>query len=165
MSVPFLVHPVLVAFAAREYTSDEDIIVAAILHDTIEDCGVTTAELTKIFNKNVSRIVKEVSAPKTKEKNWKRKKERYLKFVSKASKESLLIVGIDKMLNMEAYFESIVKGQLNPTNNMFGGAIEGYFWYYDEILKIIRPKLKNSLIVKDYQKKLNYYKTKLVDYL
>ena len=35
---PYIVHPVEVSEIVAEMTDDEDVICAAVLHDTIEDC-------------------------------------------------------------------------------------------------------------------------------
>lgn len=45
----------------RNVTKDSNIIAAAYLHDTIEDCGVTSAELAWQFGLIVSKLVLEVT--------------------------------------------------------------------------------------------------------
>ena len=44
---PYIVHPVEVADIVATMTQDEEIICAAVLHDTIEDCKGITEELLK----------------------------------------------------------------------------------------------------------------------
>lgn len=60
---PFFVHPALVAFGVSEYTRDENTIAAAVLHDVLEDCEVSSSELADASNKDVSRIVEEITEP------------------------------------------------------------------------------------------------------
>src|SRR5687768_16215143 len=57
----YIVHPLAVGLILSRVTSDEDIIIAGILHDTIEDCkpyGSITKELiVKEFGENVAEMV------------------------------------------------------------------------------------------------------------
>lgn len=160
--IPYLVHSVLVGFDISKYTDDEDVITSAILHDVIEDCGVTTKELTREFNSKISKIVTELSSSKSSNnKPWKEKKKDYLSLVSKASEEACLIIAIDKMQNMEAYFDHAVAGHIELLEESFGGKIKDYLWYYEEILKILESKIKNQPITNDYKKMFLNYKNKL----
>ncbi len=56
---PYIVHPIAVAEIAASLGLDGDSIVAALLHDTIEDCGDKTSynELVKRFGNTVALIV------------------------------------------------------------------------------------------------------------
>lgn len=59
---PYILHPLCVAQILEKLNFDTDVISAAILHDTVEDCGVTTEELGKLFNKQIAEIVDAVTA-------------------------------------------------------------------------------------------------------
>lgn len=71
---PYINHPISVAAMLMEVGSvhDVDILVAAILHDTIEDTKTSPDEIKKLFGKRVLSLVQEVtddkSLPKTKRK-------------------------------------------------------------------------------------------------
>lgn len=43
---------------------DQDILIAGILHDTLEDTNTTYDEIANIFNQKIADLVKEVSHPK-----------------------------------------------------------------------------------------------------
>jgi GTP diphosphokinase / guanosine-3',5'-bis(diphosphate) 3'-diphosphatase len=53
----YIIHPLNVAGTMVKLRSDIASIVAALLHDTIEDCGTTPEELSKMFNPEVSTLV------------------------------------------------------------------------------------------------------------
>lgn len=53
---PYIMHCLEVAQIVEPF-ADEDMICAAILHDTIEDCGVTKDEISDKFGERVSRLV------------------------------------------------------------------------------------------------------------
>ncbi len=55
---PYILHPMAVVGLIKEAeTKEADIICSAWLHDTIEDCGITSRKLTTEFNSNIARIV------------------------------------------------------------------------------------------------------------
>ena len=59
---PYIVHPVEVKDIVSTMTKDEEVISAAVLHDTIEDCeGVTQRILAQEFSERVARIVAQES--------------------------------------------------------------------------------------------------------
>lgn len=59
---PYVVHPIGVAKLLAMYGLDnEAIIAAALLHDVMEDCGVTYEELTKEFGQAVANAVRELT--------------------------------------------------------------------------------------------------------
>lgn len=62
--LPYIVHPIEVMSIVKKYKESkniEDILAAALLHDTIEDCGVTHAELLTEFTPMVANLVLELT--------------------------------------------------------------------------------------------------------
>ncbi len=58
---PYITHPLAVAGALAEWKMDAVAIMAALLHDTIEDTGVTKEELAQKFGKPVAELVEGLS--------------------------------------------------------------------------------------------------------
>jgi GTP pyrophosphokinase len=54
---PYIDHPVNAAKYLADLSLDATTIAAALLHDVVEDCGVTIEELTKRFGEDVARLV------------------------------------------------------------------------------------------------------------
>ena len=54
---PYYSHPIEVAGILTDLHLDDETIVTAILHDTIEDTVATPEEIEKLFGKNVARLV------------------------------------------------------------------------------------------------------------
>ena len=64
---PYIVHPIEVGDIVSTMTRDEEIISAAILHDTIEDCeGITKEILAEQFSERVANMVAQESEDKSK---------------------------------------------------------------------------------------------------
>ena len=64
---PYINHPIAVAhtLAQRGAVADEDLIVAALLHDTIEDTETTLEEIEACFGAAVAALVSEVTDDKS----------------------------------------------------------------------------------------------------
>ncbi len=80
-------------------TDDEEIICAAILHDTIEDCeGVTREEISKMFTERVANLVAQESEDKSK--TWMERKSATIEHLKNAPREVQMIGLADKLSNM-----------------------------------------------------------------
>ena len=54
---PYITHPIAVAAQVAEWKLDAHALMAALLHDTLEDCGVTKADLLERFGPQVAELV------------------------------------------------------------------------------------------------------------
>ncbi|MFX0135610.1 MAG: HD domain-containing protein [Candidatus Hodarchaeota archaeon] len=99
---PYFTHPSNVASMVAKYTKDEEIIMAAYLHDTIEDTATTYKEIFKEFGKKVAELVGELTSDKSK--YSKSTKSLYLlKKMNNMSDEALLIKLCDRLDNISGY--------------------------------------------------------------
>lgn len=53
----YITHPLAVAYILSEMHADRDTVCAGLLHDTIEDTGITRDDIAKRFNKDIARLV------------------------------------------------------------------------------------------------------------
>jgi (p)ppGpp synthase/HD superfamily hydrolase len=98
--LPYLVHPVTVALILSRFTADEDIIIAGLLHDTLEDTAVTAEELEREFGAKVRDLVQDVTEPPLRGLSWDTRKARYLRRLETAPRGALLVAGADKIANI-----------------------------------------------------------------
>ena len=96
---PYYNHVHRVAALAKEHTDDEDIISAAYLHDTMEDCGTTVAELESLFGERVACMVQELTNDETLLEQL-GKEEYMVRKLSAMSPEALLVKLCDTLNNM-----------------------------------------------------------------
>jgi len=109
---PYVIHPYSVAIILSEYTSDEDIVSAALLHDVLEDVvGYTYADIERDFGSRVASLVFQVSEDKRPElrfrdkETWKARKLSYLESIKNAHEDALMICAADKMHNMQSMMD------------------------------------------------------------
>ncbi len=99
--VPYLSHLMIVAAQVAEHGGDEEQIIAALLHDYLEDIpGADAAELEQRFGARVSRLVLALSDATSQPKPpWKARKLRYLAQLEHEPAEVKLISAADKLHN------------------------------------------------------------------
>ena len=61
--IPYVSHLFAVAMIASDYTDDEDVIIACLLHDTLEDTDYTAQDLEEDFGGAIRELVEAVSEP------------------------------------------------------------------------------------------------------
>jgi len=62
---PYIKHPLEVAIILADLGFDEDVVSAGLLHDVVEDCGMTVEQIAKDFNLRTAELVDAVSAIET----------------------------------------------------------------------------------------------------
>ena len=97
---PYINHPLAVArlLSVEGSISDTEVLMAALLHDTIEDTETTAQELLALFGERVTGIVLEVTDDKSLPKA--RRKELQIKHASLKSTEAALVKIADKICNL-----------------------------------------------------------------
>ncbi len=96
---PYIFHPLNVAKVIMEigHIVDQDIVIAAVLHDTLEDTTATIKELTKYFGLKVTDIVAEVSDDKSLDKN--ERKQRQVRHAPSLTYGARVVKLGDKLVN------------------------------------------------------------------
>ena len=96
---PYINHPISLAnILAKRWVIDENVLCAAILHDTIEDTETTVAELQEHFGEKITSIVLEVTDDKSLEKSVRKQKQ--VEHAASISREAKLVKIADKIANI-----------------------------------------------------------------
>ncbi|MDO5379125.1 MAG: HD domain-containing protein [Clostridia bacterium] len=144
--IPYLVHPMEAAAIAASLTGDEELIAAAVLHDVIEDCGVSARELEERFGARVARLVfaeSQISQGDPKA-SWEARKSRAVERLRSATREEKLIALCDKLSNMRA---------ISRDYERYGEAVFFKFhqhdkrrhaWYYRSCLELLRDEWEDT---------------------
>ncbi len=114
---------------AAQMTDDVDVICAAILHDVMEDAGVTVAELTEAFNEKVAHLVEHETEDKSK--GWLERKSATLESLKDEEDQDVLLMMLsDKLSNIRAIHRDFVNmgDNLWERFNVKDKEMQG--WYY-----------------------------------
>ena len=103
---PYIVHPMEAMEIVSTITSDQELLAAAVLHDTVEDTDVSVEDLRKEFGSRVAGIVEEESDRFTPgisaEASWHDRKQAAIERLAKASMDAKIVAMGDKLSNMRA---------------------------------------------------------------
>lgn len=156
--IPYIIHPLEVMKILSQYTDDENIIIAGILHDTLEDTNITEHDILQHFGADVLSLVKSSTEPE-KDKSWEERKQHTIEFLKQNDdKRVLLLSCADKLNNINSI--------INDYNQIgeelwkrFKRGKEQQKWYYSSLAEIYLNKDKNnSLFQKFYQNVTQFFK-------
>ena len=134
--IPYILHCLEAGTIAASLTNkdgqvNEDVVAGAILHDTIEDAGISYETLVETFNKDIADIVASQSEDKTK--TWIERKEHTIEFLKQNKSKNIEIATLsDKLSNMR----SINKNYRDVGEKfweIFNAGKESQHWYYKSI--------------------------------
>lgn len=149
MPFPYVTHLVATAFTLLDYTNDEDVIIAALLHDTLEDTDYTLDELQEDFGGRVREIVEAVTEPKSevngKNLSWKERKLEYIKALKRGPKEGCLVAAADKMHNFRTIVEDYTEEPERFVQD-FGGNWQERLEIYQTIANVINNRLSGPIL-------------------
>lgn len=132
-SVPYIAHLMAVAAIVLENGGNETQLVAAQLHDAIEDqprSGVTRQEIREQFGPEVLAIVEDCTDADTEPKPpWRGRKERYIARLAVAPPEAKLVSLADKVHNARAILNDFTQIG-DEIWKRFKGGKDGTLWYY-----------------------------------
>ena len=146
---PYIVHPIEVGDIVSTMTKDVEIISAAILHDTIEDCpGVTEELLEENFSRRVADMVAQESEDKSK--TWMERKKATVDHIQNASAEVKMIALADKLSNMRDIDRDfpIIGDELWNRFRMKDKETIG--WYYKGIRDALYSEFKDEPAFEEY---------------
>jgi (p)ppGpp synthase/HD superfamily hydrolase len=145
---PYIGHLLGVTSIVIEYGGDEDMAIAALLHDAVEDRGGMPRlhEIRKKFGKRVAQIVDgctdSYGEPKL---PWMERKRAYIARVSREPDEVRLVSAADKLSNArEVLHDFLVHGE--SVFERFAGKKAGTLWYYRALVREFRKAGSNPLV-------------------
>ena len=145
---PYIAHLLSVTGLVLEAGGDEDMAIAALLHDAVEDQGGLET-LTKIrarFGERVANIVDVCSdAYEIPKPPWQRRKETYLKHLQDAPADARLVSLADKLHNARSILRDLNKDGERVWEK-FNGGKAGTLWYYRSLVRIFQNLDDNFLL-------------------
>lgn len=165
LPLPYISHLIAVSLILSDYTEDEDTVVAAFLHDTLEDTDYTEEELREDFGGPVAEIVLTLTEPKLDSKGnklpWLEKKKQYAKQLKAGSDKALMIAAADKAHNFRTMVEEYTDDHSRFIQD-FGPQTADRMEAYQDIANVINSRLKSD-IVHEFNHTFTEFKKFLID--
>ena len=146
-NLPYIVHPAEVAAIAATLTDEPEILAAALLHDVMEDCGVSEEELAQRFGARVARLVRSETQEHSGDprETWLERKQGAVQRVTQADRETKIIALSDKLSNMRAIHRDYDQygEQLFDRFHQHDKALHA--WYYRSFAALLKSELGDTL--------------------
>jgi len=145
--IPYLTHLLQVMVHVGEHGGDEDQLIAAVLHDYLEDVeGSSEEELAERFGERVARMVVALSDTKVRPKPpWRERKEAYLAHLRDEPDEVKLISCADKLHNASCILRDL-RSIGDVIWGRFSAPKEATLWYYRSVVKALGHGWKHPLL-------------------
>jgi hypothetical protein len=131
--IPYISHPYGVGMILLKAKCKEEVIIAGILHDTLEDTDTTDEEILTHFGPIVLDLVKGSSEP-DKEATWEERKKHTHEYLKKASLSIRQVACADKLHNLRSIKRNIEEiGE--KAWDRFNRGRDSQEWYYTEIVE------------------------------
>jgi myo-inositol-1(or 4)-monophosphatase len=157
--VPYIIHPLEAAVIVSTMTSNQEVIAAAVLHDVVEDAGITIEQVYEEFGEYVRFLV--ASETENKRENLpsdltlKIRKEESLEDLKNAKDVNILKVWLgDKLANIRSIYEEWKINGDKMWENFNQNDPREHAWYYRTIAKYTSD-LKEYRAWKEYKEILN----------
>jgi (p)ppGpp synthase/HD superfamily hydrolase len=141
--IPYVAHLLGVASLVLDAGGDEDLAIAGLLHDTIEDTETTAEDIESAFGPRVAAIVEGCTdAHETPKPEWRERKERYLAHLRSLETpiDVLVVSRADKLHNARAILLDY-RDVREELWSRFKEGPEQQLWYYGSLVDIFATRL------------------------
>lgn len=150
--LPYIVHPFAVMTIASKVTSDEDVLIACLFHDSIEDVPDVYSKdaMRDEFGERVVQIVEGVTKDDSL-RDWRERSEAYLRHLEKAMPESVMVSAADKIHNLQSIlFDYELYGE--ELWERFNAGKESQLWWYEAVAGVVEQRLPDSPLAVELQR-------------
>lgn len=149
--IPYVAHVVHVSVILIRHSFGEDIAIAGLLHDVVEDQDVPISQIESMFGPNVARIVAAVSERKAEngvELPWEQRKAEKLAQLRTGGPDVAAVKAADAIHNARSIIADY--GELGPALwERFKRGPEATLGYYQAILESVRGWLGDHAIAQE----------------
>jgi (p)ppGpp synthase/HD superfamily hydrolase len=151
--IPYIAHLFAVSATVLEYDGSEDVAIAALLHDAVEDQGgePRLSDIRNRFGDRVADIVRSCSdtvvnsSSGQQKEDWHTRKKRYVEHLNLVDQGTLFVSLSDKIHNARSILRDLRKPEIGKAVwDRFKNSRKDTLWYYRELAKSFQKRLKDQ---------------------
>lgn len=147
--IPYAIHPLNVGMILTKFNCPENLIVAGLLHDCIEDTLVTFDDIKREFNEVIAELVQGCSE-KDKSDTWRNRKQHTVEHLKTATDEVCIVACADKQHNLISLIDDYKKhGEV--LWKRFNASKQDQLWYYSSLGEVFGQRRNQHPLFKDFQ--------------
>jgi len=160
---PYIVHPLEAVTIVATMTSDQELLAAAVLHDTVEDTDVTIDQIRAEFGDRIASLVAADSDMPVQDMNaedsWYVRKQAAIDRIAASSHDAKIVAMGDKLSNMRAIARDYAM-QGDALWNLFRvNNRKDHEWHYRGLAEALR-ELQDTFAYKEFEQLINQVFTK-----
>ena len=151
--IPYITHPMETAAIVTAFTNEPEMIAAALLHDVIEDAGVTKEELEEKFGSRVAFLVESESEDKSR--SWMERKGTTVEHLKSATRDEKILALADKLSNIRSTVRDylVLGDEVWQRFNQKDKEMQG--WYYKGVAEALK-EFKGHIYYEEYLMPVSY---------
>ena len=155
---PYIVHPMEAVEIVATMTKDQELLAAAVLHDTVEDTDTTVEQIRTEFGDRIASLVASESDivldGVSEEDSWHARKQAAIDRLTRASHDAKIVALGDKLSNMRAIARDYAQ-QGDALWNLFHVKDrKEHEWHYRGLADSLR-ELQDSFAYKEFEQLIN----------
>ena len=152
---PYIIHCMEAAAIVESITNDQELLAAAILHDTVEDTDTTIEQIRAEFGDRVAKLVAaesiEVPEGESEESSWHARKQASMDMISSGDYDFQVVAMGDKLSNMRAIYRDYLAIGDKLWDRFHAKDKADHAWHYRGIAKSF-TLLKDTPAYREFKK-------------
>ena len=141
--LPYIIHPIGVMMIASNVTENENVLIACLMHDILEDVSSSIydeKDMREDFGDNVVAIVKDVTKDDSID-DWHERSRAYLEHLQNLASDEVVIVSTsDKIHNLLSILTDHETHGDDLWNRFTTKSAQDQLWYYKSILDVVKKR-------------------------
>jgi len=155
---PYIVHPMEAVEIVATMTSDQELLAAAALHDTVEDTDITLEDIRREFGERIANLVASESDTfeegVSEQDSWHSRKKAAIDRLAKASLEAKIVALGDKLSNMRAIARDYAVQGESFWNIFHAKDPRDHEWHYRGLAESLK-ELSGTFAYKEFESLIN----------
>lgn len=155
---PYIIHLMEAMVIVATMSPDQELLAAAVLHDTIEDTNVTIDDIRAEFGDRIATLVADETEERpegvSKEASWHDRKQATIERLSKASREAKIVALGDKLSNIRAISHDYAELGDALWSRFHAKAPKEHEWYYRGLADSLKELLDTDAF-KEFESLIN----------
>lgn len=155
---PYIVHPMEAMEIVATMTSDQELLAAAALHDTVEDTDITVEQIRAEFGDRIASLVASESDTfeqgVSEEDSWHARKQAAIDRLSSASQDAKIVALGDKLSNMRAIARDYAMQGDKLWSLFHAKDPKDHEWHYRGLADALR-ELHDTFAYKEFEQLIN----------
>jgi myo-inositol-1(or 4)-monophosphatase len=155
---PYIVHPMEAVEIVATMTTDQELLAAAALHDTVEDTDVTVEQLKAEFGDRIASLVAQESEEKPEgmsdEESWHDRKQAAINRLAKTSRDAKMVALGDKLSNIRAIARDYAEIGDELWKRFHASDPKDHEWHYRGLADALR-ELEGTFAYQEFEQLIN----------